>query len=232
VTDIVLEAHELCRSFRNSGGKRILAVDHVSMTLQQGSLSVLTGPSGSGKTTLLSLLGCLDRATSGSLLFQDQDVSRASDVQLARCRRAMGFMFQDFALLPRLNLIDNIGYSLIPRGLSWSQRRKKALTLLERLELTDKQHQRPEQLSGGERQRLALARALAGDPKIIIADEPTSNLDRDSGQSVIHLLLEQVSNGRTVIIASHDQDVLSVATHLFPLSNGRTVIKDQQGSYL
>jgi putative ABC transport system ATP-binding protein len=223
VTGILIEARELCKSFRDGRGHQILAVDHISMSVSRGSFSVLTGPSGSGKTTLLSLFGCLDRATSGSILFQGRDISRSSDVQFARYRRMMGFMFQEFALLPKLNLLDNIGYALIPRGVSGTERRKKAQKLLESLQLANKQHQKPEELSGGERQRLALARALAGDPQLVLADEPTSNLDRASARNVIQLLRALNTEGRTVIVSSHDQDVISNATHVFPLLNGKRV---------
>jgi len=228
LTSVCLEARDLCKAFRGGQGKSIVAIDHVTLAVPRGSFSVLTGPSGSGKTTLLSLLGCLDRATSGTILYEGRDISRSSDVDLARCRRQMGFIFQDFALLPKLNLLDNIGYCLIPRGVPAMARRQKALQLLESLQLAQKQHQKPDELSGGERQRLALARALAGDPQVVLADEPTSNLDRQSARTVIESLQRMNADGRTVIVSSHDQDVISIATHVFRLRDGKHIRDDKE----
>jgi len=229
VTENIFETRELCKTFRADTPQQVVAIDRISMNVKRGSFSALTGPSGSGKTTLLSLLGCLDRSTSGSIRFEEHDISHSSDVQLARYRRRMGFMFQDFALLPNLNLLDNIGYALIPRGIPGSERRKKAQQLLDNLQLLPKQHQKPDELSGGERQRLALARALAVDPQVLLADEPTSNLDSDSAQDVIRLLRALPADGRTVIVSSHDHDVISLATHVFRLVNGKYLCDNSEG---
>jgi len=181
----------------------------------------LTGPSGSGKTTLLALLGALERPSSGQVFFQGRDLGGFSDVALARVRRRLGFVFQDFSLIPGLTVWENITYPLIPRGISSSVRYHRAGELLARFGLGDKIHARPRELSGGEQQRVALARALAAQPEVLLADEPTSNLDPEAGRTVLTALQQLHAEGRTVVLSSHDPRVVGVANRFYELEGGR-----------
>ena len=219
----LIETQQLCRYFRRGSSREVRAVDNVSFKIPGGSFVVLVGPSGSGKTTLLSLLGLLDRPTSGSLILGGRDLAGCSDYELARLRRRMGFLFQDFALLPKLNVLDNISYPLIPRGGNRKQRMEVALKWLDRLGLVSQAGSRPNEISGGECQRVALARALAGDPEILLADEPTSNLDQESSQTVQDLLSQLHEAGMTCVLATHDKAFLSLATQVFHLRGGQLV---------
>lgn len=199
----------------------VRALDDVTLTVPAGSFTVLTGPSGSGKSTLLALLGGLDRPSRGEVLFQGRDLGRFSDMELARTRRRLGFVFQDFALIPGLPVWENITYPLIPRGLSTRERLRLAQELMPRFGLADRLTARPRELSGGEQQRVAIARALAGRPEVVLADEPTSNLDEASGQGVVSLLQQAHAEGRTVVASSHDARLVALATHVCALEAGR-----------
>jgi putative ABC transport system ATP-binding protein len=201
----------------------VRAVDSISLSILPHSFAALVGPSGSGKTSLLSLLGLLDRPTSGSLSDAGREISNCSDYELARLRRRRGFVFQDFALLPKLDVLDNVCYPLIPRGLDRKRRTAIATHWLDRLGLASQVQSRPDELSGGECQRVALARALAGDPDILLADEPTSNLDDETKRSVRDLFCEVHRAGKTFVIATHDSELLSLATHVFYLRDGKLV---------
>jgi putative ABC transport system ATP-binding protein len=196
------------------------ALQDVSLTLPAGSWSVFTGPSGSGKTTLLSLLGALDRPSRGEVLFEGEDLTRFSDLALARVRRRIGFVFQDFSLLPRLPLWQNVTYPLVPRGIRRAERLRRAEAVLARLGLAGFEARRPEELSGGERQRVAVARALAGDPEVLIADEPTSNLDPDSAAAVRQVLTGLHAAGAALVIATHDPHLVAQAAHVYELRAG------------
>jgi len=171
----------------------------------------------------LAVLGAVERATSGRVVVAGQDLVRASDRELARVRRKFGLVFQDLALIPNLSAEDNIGYPLIPRGVAPIQRQRRAADVLERLGLRDKLLVPVRELSGGEQQRVAIARALAGDPEIVLADEPTSNLD----QATLAILLDELQQlhvaGRTVIVASHDPQLAPLATQVLKLDAGRLV---------
>lgn len=216
----VLEARNLCKFFR-SGHAQVRALDDLSMTVEAGSFTVLTGPSGCGKTTLLSLLGALERPTSGQLYFDNRELGRFSDVELARLRRRMGFVFQNFSLIAGLPVWENITYPLIPRGVRSRDRRALAGQLLSRLSMEDKMQRCPGELSGGEQQRVALARALAGQPEIILADEPISNLDRDNSAGVMKFLQEIHAEGKTVVLSVHDPSVVPAGSKIIELEAGR-----------
>jgi putative ABC transport system ATP-binding protein len=193
----------------------------ISLTVARGSFTLLSGPSGSGKSTLLAILGSLERPTSGQLFFDGRDLSGSSDVELGRCRRRMGFVFQDFALIPGLPVWENITYPLIPRGVSRSERHRLAHELLTRFGLSEKMPSRPRELSGGEQQRVAIARALAAKPELLLADEPTSNLDDTAAAAVIDLLKQAHVEGKTVVASSHDPRLAALSTHVFTLAGGR-----------
>jgi len=220
----ILEARQVGKDYRAGAGGAatvVTAVDDVSLTIAPGSFSVLTGPSGSGKTTLLALLGGLERPTRGAVLFAGRDLASCADAELARLRRRFGFIFQDFALIPDLAVWENVTYPLIPRGVGRRERHRLASDWLERLSLKDRLQATPRTLSGGEQQRVALTRALAGNPEIVIADEPTSNLDAESGVAVIELLRQFHAEGKTVIASSHDERLIAAATRGIMLRQGK-----------
>jgi putative ABC transport system ATP-binding protein len=217
----LFEACNVCKYFRRGTAAEVRALDDVSLALPQGSFTLLTGPSGSGKTTLLALLGALDRPSAGHICFAGQDLARLSDVGLARVRRRLGFVFQDFSLIPGLPVWENITYPLIPRGRGPAARYETACLLLARLRLADKLTARPKELSGGELQRVAVARALAGQPEVLLADEPTSNLDPAAAGELVALLQGIHAEGKTVIVSSHDPQLVSLATQVCRLEAGR-----------
>jgi putative ABC transport system ATP-binding protein len=219
-----LEARDVSKRYRTAVGGEVRALDAVSLAVPRGTFLALTGPSGSGKTTLLALLGALDRPTGGEVRFDGRPLNACSDVALARLRRRMGFIFQDFALIPGLPVWENITYPLIPRGIGRGRRQAVARALLARLGIPAAFAARPEQLSGGEQQRVAAARALAGEPEVLFADEPTSNLDPATARALMDLLRELHAAGTTVVVATHDPDLAALATAVRELRAGRLVL--------
>ena len=222
----ILDVRQVGKEYRGASGASggvgaVVALDDVSLSIGPGWFTVLTGPSGSGKTTLLALLGALERPSRGAVWFAGRDFASCADAELARLRRRFGFVFQDFALIPDLAVWENVTYPLIPRGFGARQRYRLASEWLERVGLSDRLHATVRTLSGGEQQRVAVARAMAGDPEIVIADEPTSNLDADGGAAVIELLRQAHAGGKTVIVSSHDARLIGAATHRFTLRQGR-----------
>jgi putative ABC transport system ATP-binding protein len=197
----------------------------VSMSVSAGSWTHISGPSGSGKTTLLMLLGALDIPSRGRLIFEGNDLTHYSDHALARLRRRTGVVFQEYALIPRLSVLENITYPLIPRGFEQKWMRQRALDTLESVGLAGYEARRPEELSGGERQRAAFARAIAGDPAVLLADEPTSNLDSASAALIVQILTELHANGGTLIVASHDPALAELASQQYELRNGSLIEK-------
>ena len=217
----LFRTESLCKFYRAGGRGEVRALDGVSLEIARGSLTVVTGPSGSGKTTLLALLGALERATRGRVLFDGGDLGECSDVALARVRRRMGFIFQDFSLIPKLTAGENITYPLIPRGVPRAERASRARELLARFGMADKLAVRAGDLSGGEQQRVAAARALAGRPEVVLADEPTSNLDPGAAVALLAALREMHAEGKTVVLSSHDPAVLPLATYVLELEAGQ-----------
>lgn len=220
---VLLEASEVCKFFRAGAASEVRALDRVSLSISRGSFVALTGPSGSGKTTLLALLAAMDRPTSGQLRFEGRDISKFSDTALARLRRRMGFIFQDSGLIHNLPVWENISYPLIPRGVTRAARLEQARRLLGRLGLAEKHSALPSELSGGEQQRVAVARALVGDPEVLFADEPTSNLDRASAASLLAILRDFHERGGTVVVSTHDAELVALAEQRFELVGGRCV---------
>jgi putative ABC transport system ATP-binding protein len=199
------------------------ALRGVSLSIENGEFTALVGPSGSGKTTLLQLIGCLDQPTSGRVFVNGKDVSRLNRSQRADVRRGtIGFIFQFFALIPTLSAYENIEMPLLLNGYSTSQRRERVMELLESVDLGDRAHHRPDQLSGGEQQRVAVARALATHPVLVLADEPTANLDTENGRQVMEIMqrLNQ-ETGTTFVFATHDPRVISFARRVVTLRDGR-----------
>ena len=223
MTDAILEAQSVSRIYHPGTSSEVQALSDVSLAIPAGGYVALAGPSGSGKTTLLSLLGALDRPSTGHVRFSERNLEECSDVELARQRRRMGFVFQNFSLIPRLPVWENITYPQIPRGLSVAKRRQAAGEILARLGLEAKADAPPEELSGGEQQRVAVARALVGNPEVIFADEPTSNLDRRSADELAAIFQDINGSGTTLVVSTHDTALIEAASLVFTLSEGRLV---------
>jgi len=198
------------------------ALDGVSLSVERGSFVAIMGRSGSGKSTLLNLLGCLDVPTSGRIFLDGEDVAGLDDVAASRLRnRRLGFLFQSFNLIPQMNVIENIETALLYSDRPHSEWRRRALAVLESVQLVDRASHRPAELSGGEAQRVALARALVNDPDIVLADEPTGNLDSKTGRHVLDLLLDLREQGRTIVLVTHDDAVARKAQRIVELRDGK-----------
>lgn len=206
---------------------RVAALRDVTLSIQAGEFVALVGPSGSGKSTLMNLIGLLDTPTSGKYFLAGHDVSRLNRAGQALVRnRSIGFVFQGFHLLPRLTARENVELPLVYAGVSRKERRMRSSEVLSRMGLTDRIHHRPNQLSGGQQQRVAIARALIHHPPLLLADEPTGNLDSTTGQEVMAELTRLYADGQTIILVSHDAQVASIAERIITLRDGR-VVKDQ-----
>jgi putative ABC transport system ATP-binding protein len=217
----LIETRGVCKYFKQHTSSEVRAVDDVSLAIEPGQLVLLTGPSGSGKTTLLALMGALHRSTRGTVLFEGRDLAACSDGELARIRRRMGFVFQNFSLLSGLPVWENITYPLIPRGVNRSRRRELAGELLSTLGMAEKFDARASELSGGEQQRVAVARALAGQPAVLLADEPTSNLDAAAAETLTALFQRIHQQGTSIILSSHDPRMAVLAGSVYRLEAGR-----------
>ena len=204
------------------GTNQVHALDDVSIAFDKGSFWAILGSSGSGKSTLLNLLGCLDRPTSGRYLLRGEDVSNLTDDQLSDIRlRSIGFIFQSFNLLPQSTVAENIALPLYYQGWEPDQSLTRAHELGTRVGLQHRLQHRPMELSGGQQQRVAIARALANDPAILLADEPTGNLDSSSGQEIMNLLTELNQQGKTIIMVTHEADIAAYATRHLHMKDGR-----------
>ena len=205
------------------GNEEVIALHEEYLSVSQGEFIVIMGPSGGGKSTLLHLLGGIDRPTRGQLHVNGVDLVSASDADLTRFRRDnIGFVFQFYNLLPSLNALDNVILPLLARGLCWKDSRQRGSTMLEQVGLTNRQKHTPGQLSGGEQQRVAIARAMVVEPCVILADEPTGDLDSTSAGSIISLMLDLKQRlGVTFIVATHNPDLLKQAGRAYQLVDGR-----------
>ena len=210
------------RSFMR-GSARIDAVADVELAIEPGEFVAIEGPSGSGKTTLLQLLGALDRPSSGQVFFSGRDLASLSERELAELRlRSFGFVFQQFNLIPTLNALENVEAKLAPLGAPSTEQRERAAAMLAEVGLAARAEHLPTQLSGGEQQRVAIARALSVEPEVILADEPTGNLDTSTGAEIVELLAGLASrHGTTVIVATHDTALAGRAPRRLPMRDGR-----------
>jgi len=207
MSEVIIEAHNLSKVYRK-GSLEVPALRRATFTVKRGEFVAIMGPSGSGKSTLLYLLGCLVRPTEGIYLLEGRDVTKLSARELARVRnRYVGFVFQAYHLLPSLSALRNVELPALYAGSDRGERRRRARALLERVGLGERLHHLPAELSGGEAQRVAIARALMNDPALILADEPTGNLDSATGNEIMALLAELSREGRTVILVTHDADL-------------------------
>lgn len=220
---MLIEVRGLVKEYPMGSGS-VRALDGVSFCIEEGEFVAIMGPSGSGKSTLMNILGCLDKPTSGEYLLSGSRVSGMGEAELARTRnRGIGFVFQAFNLLPRLTALDNVMLPMAYAGVPASQRRGKAVKALEALGLKDKLQHRPKQLSGGEQQRVAIARALVLEPKLILADEPTGNLDSKNSEDILRALCRMNEEGRTIVLITHEKDIASFAERKMQFRDGRLI---------
>ncbi len=218
-----ITARQLCKTFK-MGDQSVPAVDHVDLDISDGSFTVIMGPSGSGKSTLLYLLGGLEVATSGSIAVDGAYLEKMDEKALALYRKnKVGFIFQAFHLIPTMIALENVAFPMRFAGVPARRRRERAKKLLHRVGLSDRALHMPTQLSGGQQQRVAIARALANDPALILADEPTGNLDRKIGAEIIQVLEDLHRQKHTVIIVTHDPSLLSIATNVIYMLDGHVV---------
>jgi putative ABC transport system ATP-binding protein len=206
--DWVIEANDIRKVYKLEGGLEVHALRGVNLQIQRGQYAAIMGPSGSGKSTLLQIIGCLDIPSTGSYKLAGQEVAKLTEDELSAIRnKRIGFIFQSYNLLPRANALDNVALPLMYRGTPIRERNKRAKLALERVGLGNRLDHRPNQLSGGQKQRVAIARALATDPDILLADEPTGNLDSKTGEEILGLFQELHAEGRTILMVTHEPDV-------------------------
>jgi putative ABC transport system ATP-binding protein len=210
------------------GDTAVHALDDVTLAIDEGEFVAIVGPSGSGKSTLMNILGCLDTPTSGKYEFEGKDVSKLNDNELAAIRNLrIGFVFQNFNLLPKLTALENVELPLMYAGKSTAYRRNRAKEMLEAVGLGERLHHKPKELSGGQQQRVAIARALSADPPIILADEPTGNLDTRSGREIMEILKALNQNGKTIILITHDINIANQANRKVHIQDGK-IVKDEK----
>ncbi|MCS7174621.1 MAG: ABC transporter ATP-binding protein [Pseudothermotoga sp.] len=218
---------ENVRKIYRMGDNEVRALDGVSLTVEEGEFLIVMGPSGSGKSTLLHVMGCLDKPDDGEIYIDSTPVSKLNDNQLARIRNKMiGFVFQQFNLLPRLTALENVELPMIYAGVPRQLRRNRAKELLELVGLGDRMHHKPTQLSGGQMQRVAIARALANKPAVLLADEPTGNLDSKSGEEILKIFSDLNSEGQTIIVVTHDPDVAKRGDRIVRMRDGKIVSEE------
>lgn len=217
----IIRLEDICRIYR-VGSQEVRALDGVSLSVFRNEYVAIMGPSGSGKSTLMNILGCLDSPDSGRYILNGTDVSEMDDGELADVRnREIGFVFQSFNLLPRYNALENVALPMVYAGVPAGERREKAAEALRSVGLDDRMDHRPNELSGGQRQRVALARALINSPSIILADEPTGNLDTHTSVEIMRLFDQIYRNGNTVIVVTHEEDIAAYAHRVIRLRDGR-----------
>ncbi|THF49900.1 ABC transporter ATP-binding protein [Flavobacterium supellecticarium] len=216
----IIEIKEITRDFP-LGNETVYVLKGIDLTINKGEYVALMGPSGSGKSTLMNILGCLDTPTAGEYILNGKDVSKMDDDELAGIRnKEIGFVFQTFNLLPRTTALDNVALPMVYAGYSKSERIERATEVLNQVGLGDRMDHKPNQLSGGQRQRVAVARALVNRPSIILADEPTGNLDSKTSIEIMNLFNEIHANGNTVILVTHEEDIAEHAHRIIRLRDG------------
>ena len=225
---VVLELRDVVKIY-TSGNSSFAALDHISLTISKGEFVSITGPSGSGKSTLMHIIGLLDNPTSGQVLLEGTDISHFDELQLAQIRNVtLGFVFQQFNLLPKTSALENVTLPLLYSDVPKKEREPRGIEMLAKVGLEDKMTNTPAQLSGGQQQRVAIARALINDPKIILADEPTGNLDSRSGKEIMQLFhhLHQTEH-RTIVLVTHDPDLANQAQRIIIIKDGHAQTKSR-----
>jgi putative ABC transport system ATP-binding protein len=224
----IVEFRSVSKTYR-MGGSEVRALQDLTLSFEEGEHVAIMGSSGSGKSTMLNLLGCLDRPTSGRYLLGGEDVSQLTDDQLSETRCAkIGFIFQSYNLIAQLTVLDNIEIPLYYRGWPEKVSRERSMAMAEKVGLAQRLRHRPTQLSGGQQQRVAIARALAGEPLILLADEPTGNLDSTTGRDILTLLDGLPESGKTLIVVTHDESVAQHAHRILHLADGR-IVQERRG---
>jgi putative ABC transport system ATP-binding protein len=219
----MIDLSNIIKTYR-MGEVDITVLDGVCLNIKQGEFVAIMGPSGSGKSTLMNIIGCLDRPTSGVYRFEDREISTLNDDELASVRNVkIGFVFQTFNLLPRFSALKNVEVPLIYSGIPARERRERAIPMLEKVGLADRLHHKPTELSGGQQQRVAIARALINNPPLLLADEPTGNLDSRSGEEILHILTGLNEQGVTIILVTHDQSVGALCKRMINLKDGQII---------
>jgi len=220
--DAMIRAEQVRKFYNEGKADEVRALNGVDLEIGRNRFAILAGPSGSGKTTLIGLMGAIDRPTSGQIHLDGENLSKHSDVALSRIRRRkVGIVFQSFNLIPRLPAWENVAYPLIPEGVDETRRFERAHSLLAELDLEDRLYHTPEQLSGGQQQRVAIARALINDPEVLLADEPTSNIDARSIEELKEILTRMRGQGRTLVVSTHDVGLMDIADIIFELKDGQ-----------
>lgn len=210
------------------GDNKLLALDKVDLSINEGDFVSIMGSSGSGKSTLMNIIGCLDVPSSGNYLFRDNDISTLNSNKLAELRnKDIGFVFQNFNLLPRLNALENVVLPLLYSGLNLKERNRLALEALESVGLKERVKHKPNQLSGGQQQRVSIARAIAGSPKLILADEPTGALDSKTGLEIMKILNDLNSQGITIVLVTHEDDIANYGSRIIKMKDGK-IIEDRK----
>lgn len=218
---VLIQVEDMCKIY-NPGVNEVRALDHVSLTVNTGEFLAIIGQSGSGKSTLMNMLGCLDIPTSGKYILDGKDVSHLSDDELSDIRnQEIGFIFQGFNLIPSFTAMENVELPLLYRGIEKKERYELAKAALEKVGLKERMKHKPSEMSGGQQQRVAIARAIAQAPPVILADEPTGNLDSASSQEIIRILKELHKEGRTVILITHDNEIAAQARRVIRIKDGR-----------
>jgi putative ABC transport system ATP-binding protein len=218
----IIETHEISKVYK-MGNNIVNALQSISISIDKGEYVAFMGPSGSGKSTLMNIVGCLDSPTSGTYMLNNQMVSEMTENELAMIRnKEIGFVFQTFNLLPRASALENVALPLIYAGYSRDEREEMAMATLENVNLGDRSHHKPNELSGGQRQRVAIARALVNSPSIILADEPTGNLDTKTSYDIMNLFQDLHDKGNTIILVTHEDDIAHYAHRIIRLRDGLT----------
>jgi len=220
---VLIELSDVVKVY-DMGAVAVRALDGVTLHVEPGEYVAIMGPSGSGKSTLMNIIGCLDTPTSGTYRLAGQLVNELSDDQLARIRnQEIGFVFQTFNLLPRATALENVEVPLIYAGLPRKERHRRAKEMLERVGLGDRLHHQPNELSGGQRQRVAIARALVNNPSLLLADEPTGNLDSRTGAEIMELFDKLNAEGHTIVLVTHEEDIAAHARRIVRLRDGKVL---------
>jgi len=226
--DAMIQLRDISKIY-HVGGQEVRALDKASLTIQKGEFVSIIGPSGSGKSTLMNIMGCLDVADSGEYILDGQSIEQYSELELARIRnRKIGFVFQGFNLLPRLTAEANVELPLIYQRVPLAERRKRVQEALERVELYDRRKHKPAELSGGQQQRVAIARALVTRPSLLLADEPTGNLDSKTGEDIMRLFHELHQSGNTIVLITHDSSVAAQAQRQVRILDGH--VYEEEGA--
>ena len=229
----MISLHDIVKRYR-MGDEEVMALAGVDLDIGRNEYVALVGPSGSGKSTLMNIIGCLDSPSEGSYLLNGRDTAQLGEVELARVRnREIGFVFQSFHLLPRMTVLQNVMQPLVYRGMPAAERKRRAVEALAKVGLGNRQGHRPNELSGGQRQRVAVARALVGEPSLLLADEPTGNLDSRTSREIMALFDELHDQGQTVLVVTHEPDIAAHCRRTVRIGDGKVVsdtVNDRAGA--